>query len=71
MLDSVAGIADHAGHHRSRNDDHRVFHDGHRIACNAGDPVGFLLNKDDVYHSYCADDRRVYCGDYQDDSSCV
>ena len=71
VLDSVAGIADHAGHHWSRHDDHRVFHDGHRLACNAGDPVGFLLVKDGVYHTYCADGRRVYYGDYQDDSSCV
>ena len=31
-------------------------------------PVGFLLVKDGVYHSYCADGRRVYYGDYQDDS---
>ena len=66
MLDSVAGTADHAGHYWSRHDDHGVFHEGHRIACNAGDSVSFLLVKDSIYHKYCADDRRLYYGDYQD-----
>ena len=59
MLNSVAGTADHAGHHWSRHDDHRGFHDGHRIACNAGDPVGFLLVQDGIYRSYCADGCRM------------
>ena len=68
VLDGVAGIADHVGHHWSRHDDHRGFHDEHRIACDAGDLVGFLV-KDGVYHSYCADGRRVYYGDYQIDYS--
>ena len=69
VLDGVAGTADHVGHHWSRHDDHRVFHDGHRMACYAGNPVGFLLVEDGVFHSYCADGRRVYYGDYQDDYS--
>ena len=43
VLDGVAGTADHVGHHWSRHDDDRVFHDRRRIACNACDPVGFLL----------------------------
>ena len=42
VLDGVAGTADHIAIIAAAMMI-RGFHDGHRIACNAGDPVGFLL----------------------------